>query len=511
MTGTPTPPSEPGRPTPEPGWPPTDPAWPTPEPGRSAPEEERPPFSPYGQPPQQDAPAWPAAEEERPPFSPYGQPAQPPQQDAPWQGPAQAPSDPGLFTPGRPAPESSRPAPGPGWPAPEPGRSAPGEERPPYGQPAPRHAHQDAPRQDPPGAPWPSQGTGTWPQPPQPGPAPEARPGTAHPAPTPQPGLSHPGSHPAPAQPVPPTPKPPQPAQTPPPQPRPAPAPPARPGRSWFAESPAAFPDQQVWPPAAREEHAREEHAGISTQPFPAVPASPLPPRRPVPAMQPLGMTQEPPPPDPVPTAPQADGTEPDGPDGPADPPPPRRGRTALLATGAVLALAVAIAVPTLDGYSTYLEARPPDQVHVFAAGQTASFRHVSWQVSVEAVDTMPNARPIPADRQWLKIRLTRVALDQEGIIRRAAPDVEVRALDGRVWKVEPLVDDLPLEVKDYRVGAPYHYDMVSMVPRALAAQVEVYVRPSPARMIEGESVQDMFKRTAKEQELKDNVLRFRR
>ncbi|MEV4097239.1 hypothetical protein [Streptosporangium saharense] len=303
----------------------------------------------------------------------------------------------------------------------------------------------------------------------------------------PQPGPSHPG----PVHPVPPPPTPPQPART---------------GRSWFAESPSAFPDQQVWPPVAREEHAREEHAGISTQPFPAVPASPLPPRRPVPAMQPLGMTQEPP--DPPPTAPQADGAEPDG---PADPPPPRRGRTALLATGAVLALAVAIAVPTLDGYSTYLEARPPDQIHVFAAGQTASFRHVSWQVSVEAVDTMPNARPIPADRQWLKIRLTRVALDQEGIIRRAAPDVEVRALDGRVWKVEPLVDDLPLEVKDYKVGAPYHYDMISMVPRALAAQVEVYVRPSPARMIEGESVQDMFKRSAKEQELKDNVLRFRR
>ncbi|MER7130819.1 hypothetical protein [Streptosporangium saharense] len=261
-----------------------------------------------------------------------------------------------------------------------------------------------------------------------------------------------------------------------------------------------------MWPPPAREEHAREEHAGISTQPFPAVPASPLPPRRPVPAMQPLGMTQEPP--DPAPTAPQADDAEPDG---PADPPPPRRGRTALLATGAVLALAVAIAVPTLDGYGIYLEARPPDQIHVFAAGQTASFRHVSWQVSVEAVDTIPNTRPVPADRQWLKIRLTRVALDQEGIIRRAAPDVEMRALDGRVWKVEPLADDLPLEARDHRIGAPYHYDMVSVVPKALAGQVEVYVRPSPARMIEGESVQDMFKRSAKETELKDNVLRFRR
>ena len=44
-----------------------------------------------------------------------------------------------------------------------------------------------------------------------------------------------------------------------------------------------------------------------------------------------------------------------------------------------------------------------------------------------------------------------------------------------------------------------------------LAAQVEVYVRPSAARMLENESVQDMFKRAAKEKELNDNVLRFRR
>ncbi|MFD0886863.1 hypothetical protein ACFQ08_20140, partial [Streptosporangium algeriense] len=186
-------------------------------------------------------------------------------------------------------------------------------------------------------------------------------------------------------------------------------------------------------------------------------------------------------------------------------------GRTARRGVGAVLALAVAVAVPTLDGYTTYREARPPDQVHTFAAGQTATFKHVSWQVGVEVVDNIPNARPIPADRQWLKIRITRVAVDQEGIIRRVPPDVEVRAPDGRIWKVEPLDDDLPLEAKDYRIGAPYHYNMVSMVPRALSSQVEVYLRPNPARMIEGESVQDMFKRTAKEEELKDNVLRFRR
>ncbi|MFC3979546.1 hypothetical protein [Streptosporangium jomthongense] len=285
-------------------------------------------------------------------------------------------------------------------------------------------------------------------------------------------------------------------------------------GPSWFASDRGTFPDQQVWPPTVR-----EEHAGISTQPFPAVPAAPLPPRQPVPAMQPLGMTQESPAPTAgvpasapaAPAAPVADDAEPDGAAGPADPAPAKPGRTALRAVGAVLALAVAIAVPTMDGYTTYREARPPDKIHTFAAGQTASFKHVSWQVNVEVVDSIPNTRPTPPDRQWLKIRITRIALDQEGIIRRVPPEVEVRAADGRVWKVEPLDDDLPLDAKDYRVGAPYHYNMVGVVPRALSSQVEVYLRPSPARIIENESVEDMFKRSAKEEELKDNVLRFRR
>ncbi|WP_189247874.1 hypothetical protein [Streptosporangium pseudovulgare] len=248
-----------------------------------------------------------------------------------------------------------------------------------------------------------------------------------------------------------------------------------------------AFPDRQVWPPVAR-----DEPGGASTQPFPAVRSAPLP--------------RSAPPPGPLEIPGAARG------DLPAPPAPARRpARTALRVTAAVLALAVAVAVPTWDGYLTYKDARPDDRVHTFAAGRTATFQHVSWQVAVEESDGLPGDRPLEPDRRWLRIRLTRTALDPEGVIRRGIPDVEVRHPDGRSWVAQITEDDVPLDAAEHRVGTPYHYDVLSLVPRALAREVSVCVRPSSFRTIENESFEDSMKRTARESELNDNVLCFRR
>ncbi|MFF0243366.1 hypothetical protein ACWDR9_01315 [Streptosporangium sandarakinum] len=248
-----------------------------------------------------------------------------------------------------------------------------------------------------------------------------------------------------------------------------------------------AFPDRQVWPPVAR-----EDSGGASTQPFPAVRSAPLP--------------RSAPPPGPLEIPGTARG------DLPASPAPAGRpARTALRVTAAVLALAVAVAVPTWDGYLTYKDARPDDRVHTFAAGRTATFRHVSWQVAVEESDGLPGGRPLEPDRRWLRIRLTRTALDPEGVIRRGIPDVEVRHPDGRSWMAQITEDDVPLTAAEHRVGTPYHYDVLSLVPRALAREVSVCVRPSAVRTIENESFEDSMKRTARESELNDNVLCFRR
>ncbi|MGV9597175.1 hypothetical protein ACWDR1_10950 [Streptosporangium sandarakinum] len=250
-------------------------------------------------------------------------------------------------------------------------------------------------------------------------------------------------------------------------------------------------PDRQVWPPVAR-----DDPGGASTQPFPAVRSESAPLPRSAPPPGPLeipGTARE------------------DLPASPAPAPVGRPARTALRVTAAVLALAVAVAVPTWDGYLTYKDARPDDRVHTFAAGRTATFRHVSWQVAVTESDGLPGDRPLEPDRRWLRIRLTRTALDPEGVIRRGIPDVEVRHPDGRSWVAQITGDDVPSDSAEHRVGTPYHYEVLSLVPRALAREVSVCVRPSSFRTIENESFEDSMKRASRESELNDNVLCFRR
>ncbi|GAA4180317.1 hypothetical protein GCM10022252_02960 [Streptosporangium oxazolinicum] len=263
------------------------------------------------------------------------------------------------------------------------------------------------------------------------------------------------------------------------------------------------FPDEQVWPPKPPVEEPGEEPPGASTQPFPSVPGPPLP--RPsatgagTPTAAPAAVPADAPPGER--SAPAAEET------------PPKRGRrTALRIGGAIVAVGLGIAVSTWNGYSVYRTGNPADRIHTVAAGGAMTLMHVSWKTSVEQVDSLPGQKPLQADRQWLKIKVTRTSLDAEGVSRRGDPEVEVRHSDGRAWKVLPESDDLPDEVKDHRVGTAYSYTMVSVVPRNVAGQVEVHVRPATYRVVENESVTDTFKRTAKEKDpAQDQVLRFRR
>ncbi len=183
-----------------------------------------------------------------------------------------------------------------------------------------------------------------------------------------------------------------------------------------------------------------------------------------------------------------------------------------LRAGGAIVAVGLGLVVSAWSGYTVYRTGNPADRIHTVAPGGAMTLMHVSWKASVEQVDNLPGQKPLPADRQWLKIKVTRTALDAEGVSLRGEPQVEMRHSDGRVWKVLPESNDLPEEAKDHRVGTAYSYNMVGVVPRKLAGQVEAYVRPATYHVVEDESVKDIFKNAAKQKDpVQDQVLRFRR
>lgn len=176
------------------------------------------------------------------------------------------------------------------------------------------------------------------------------------------------------------------------------------------------------------------------------------------------------------------------------------------------MAVGLGIVASTWSGYTVYRTGNPADRIYTVAAGGDMTLMHVSWKASVEQVDDLPGQKPLPPDRQWLKIKVTRTALDAEGVSLRGDPEVEVRHSDGRVWKVLPESDDIPDEVKDHRVGTAYSYDMISVVPRHLAGQVEVHVRPATFHVVENQPVEDILKKAATEKDpVQDQVLRFRR
>ncbi|MBG0820519.1 hypothetical protein HS048_07205 [Planomonospora sp. ID91781] len=385
-----------------------------------------------------------------------------------------------------------------GTPAPEnaglPDWSAPGREEPPAE--APRRSHgrpyggsHGAPYEGEPyrGAPWPA--SGAWPAPP------ETHPG--HPT-APNPAFKHPAVSAAPAVPAP------QSAAS-----EPSPA-----GLPWMPAPRQVFPDEQVWPPVPR---PVRESPGSSTQPFPAVPTPPLPrpasaPSRGVPAPA-TGAS-------PVAASGAAPAVPPEAPEPPEDTPPapgaaapaPRR-RTALRVGGLLVAVALAVGIPTWEGYSFYRTGIPALRFHPVEPGGSGTLMRVSWRAQVEPADSLPGLGKAKPGRKWLKITVSRTSLDTEGVIRRGDPTIKAVHPDGRSWQVLISDNDLPLEVKEHKIGTAYRYNAVSVVPQEVADEVEVHVIPSTIRVpLEEENVDQLFKRAGTEKtEPQDQVLLFRR
>nr|BFE85968.1 hypothetical protein GCM10020093_085690 [Planobispora longispora] len=126
-----------------------------------------------------------------------------------------------------------------------------------------------------------------------------------------------------------------------------------------------------------------------------------------------------------------------------------------LRAIGAVLAVALAVGIPTWDDYRLYRTGNPDYRFHPVAAGGTGTLMNVAWQVEVEQADSLPGAGPAKPGRQWLKIRVIRTSLNMEGVVRSAQPEVEVRHPDGRSWQALFDSNDLPLDLKEHKVGTP--------------------------------------------------------
>ncbi|MBG0827577.1 hypothetical protein HS041_07350 [Planomonospora sp. ID67723] len=287
-------------------------------------------------------------------------------------------------------------------------------------------------------------------------------------------------------------------------------------GPPWVPGPRRVFPDEQVWPPPPR---PSGEEAGVSTQPFPAVPAAPLPrPAAPCRPQEPAGAgavgTG-------IGTA-VGTGLPPDaraGTDAPEEPAPPagvavpRRRRTAPLAGAALLAVALAVAIPAWENYLFYRSGNPAYRIHPVAPGGAGTLMNVSWRAEVEPADSLPGLGAAKPGRKWLKITVTRTSLNAEGVLRRADPVIEVRHPDGRAWRTEIAGNDLPPEAAEHRIGTAYRYDAISLVPGDVAGQVEVRVIPSTLRVpLREESTAELFERAGTEQvEPQDQVLLFRR
>ncbi|WP_214109753.1 hypothetical protein [Acrocarpospora catenulata] len=250
-------------------------------------------------------------------------------------------------------------------------------------------------------------------------------------------------------------------------------------------------PDVRVWPPPPPPE---EDDEGYSTQPFPVIAAE----RRPLPRPAPPAVPSPPPATSPPPAAPE----------------PPARARKpnrALRGAGAVLAVLLAVGIPSYVGYRAYLYgAGEPDIVHVVQPGATGEFRHVAWQASVALIPNPAGDAERPG-RQWVKLTVTRTAQDAEGAIRHGAPAVELRDNAGRSWRTETLRDETPPDTTENRVGQPYRMELVAVVPTDVAETVEVHLRPSNYRSVPGQSVEDMLNESEQRNERDVDVLRFLR
>lgn len=186
----------------------------------------------------------------------------------------------------------------------------------------------------------------------------------------------------------------------------------------------------------------------------------------------------------------------------------PRGRRLALQSAGALLAVVVAIGLPGWFMYGVYRYGQMSDHIQTVQPGQTATWQHVSWQVSVQQIPD-PGGKPDTSERRWLKIIATRTALDAEGAIRHGAPEIALKDQSGRSWHVEVLKDETPPDTTENKVGTPYRIEFIGVVPPAVADKIEVHLRPSTARSVPGQSVADMMKASSDSEEKMDQVLRF--
>jgi len=169
--------------------------------------------------------------------------------------------------------------------------------------------------------------------------------------------------------------------------------------------------------------------------------------------------------------------------------------------------LLLAIGVPTVDNYFLHKKLHPDDIVHVVEPGQSYTFKHVTWRAQIERMDPLlKGLEPPPEGRTWMQITVTRMAVDQEGASRSYEPDMELRDAQDRRWATQIVSNNVPLDLKDHRIGVGYHYTVISVVPTAVADEVELYLRPSIGRR--DESVEEILKPS---EETRRDVLRFKR
>ncbi|WP_285778050.1 hypothetical protein [Microtetraspora sp. NBRC 13810] len=165
-----------------------------------------------------------------------------------------------------------------------------------------------------------------------------------------------------------------------------------------------------------------------------------------------------------------------------AVPPPARKGGSRLRIMLATVLAAVAFGTPAVDGYLLYRDYETPDRLHPVPAGQAFTFEHVSWRAEVDPADDVPGLPPAGPGRTWLKSTVTRTAVDAEGAVPHEAPVFEMRDDRGRAWTAEVVGDDAPADGTAGAVGVGYRYELVSLVPAAVADEVELHLAPGAPR-----------------------------
>ncbi|NAS25395.1 hypothetical protein GT755_27390 [Herbidospora sp. NEAU-GS84] len=229
--------------------------------------------------------------------------------------------------------------------------------------------------------------------------------------------------------------------------------------------------DVLVWPPPPPPPTPEEDDEGFSTQPFPAIAAG-----RPLPRPQPSFQDPEPYPPfpDPPPVSEQP-------PPPPPEPEPKKKGWGRFFA-GAAGSVVLAVGAPAAANWSTYVYATgEPDTVHVVPAGESYEFEHVAWRSTIEPIPNPAGAAEKPG-RQWVKIMLTRTALDRDGTFLTGVPDVEIRDGSGRKWRTEVLENATPLDPSDDQIGRAFPIEIYAVVPTDVAGTAELFVRPKSYR-----------------------------